>query len=52
MHLIYTGRNPITKVLDNSLKIIDFELHSHNYIHFWTNTLEKGMNTLIPPVMG
>ena len=25
-----------------------FELQLYNYIHFWINTQEKGMNLLIP----
>ncbi len=32
--------------------INEFELHSRNYGHIWTNTLGKGMNSLIPPAMG
>ena len=37
----------MTKVLDYSLEVNEFELQSHNYIHFWTNTLGKSMNILI-----
>ena len=33
-------------MLDCILKVGEFELHSHNYIHFWTNTLGKGKNLL------
>ena len=31
--------------------ISEFEYPSHYYVHFWTNTLEKGMNLLIPQSM-
>ena len=24
------------------------ELQSHYYVHIWTNTLEKGMNLILP----
>ena len=30
----------------------EFELQSRYYIHFWINTLGKGMNPLILPAMG
>ena len=30
----------------------EFELQSRYYIHFWTNTLGKGMNPLTLPAMG
>ena len=46
------GRNPrdgvMSKVLNCGLQISKFELQSCNSVHFWTNTLEKGMNPLIP----
>ena len=35
------------KALDFGIVVREFELQSCNYIHFWTNTLWKGMNTLI-----
>ena len=41
----------MVKVLDCSLKEIDFELQSDNYIHFWTNALEKGINPFILPAI-
>ena len=37
----------MTKMLDGDLKVNEFELQSHYYVHFWTNTLWKGMNLLI-----
>ena len=42
-------------VLNCSIRIIvsEFEFQLHYYLHFWTNTLGKGMNSLIPsPDMG
>ena len=41
----------MVKVLDSGLKVCEYKLQSHYYIHFWTNILEKGMNTLILPTM-
>ena len=41
----------MTKVLDCSLKVSEFQLHLHYYIHFCTNTLGKGMNPFIPLAM-
>ena len=38
----------MAKVLDCSLEISKFKLPSHYYVHFLTNTLEKGMNLIIP----
>ena len=42
----------MAKVLNCSLEVIEFELQSHYYAHFLTNTLGKGMKLLIPPAMG
>ena len=40
------------KVLDPHLEVNEFELKSRYYIHFRTNTLGEGMDSLIPPAMG
>ena len=40
------------KALDYGIVVSEFELQSHCYIHFRTNTLGKGMNPLIHPAMG
>ena len=32
-----------------NLEVSEFKFQICNYVHFWTNTLEKGMNSLIPP---
>ena len=37
----------MAKILDRSLEVKKFELHLRFYIHFWTNTLDKSMNSLI-----
>ena len=41
----------MVKVLDFGFKVSGFDLQSHCYIHFQTNTLGKGMNPPILPVM-
>ena len=35
----------MAKVLDK--KVSEFELQPRYYIHFWANTLSKGMNSII-----
>ena len=42
----------MAKVLDYSLKVNKFRVHSHCYVHFWTNTLGNSMNLFILPAMG
>ena len=42
----------MTKVLDCSLEVNEFELKSSYYIHFWANTIRKGMKPFISPPMG
>ena len=32
-----------------NIVVCEFELQSHYYVHFWTNTLGKGMYPFIPP---
>ena len=51
---MYRGypRGVMVKAMDCGIVVSEFELQSHYYIHFWTNTLEKGMNPLILPAMG
>ena len=39
-------------VLDFDFVVSEFGLQSHYYIHFQTNTLEKGMNSHIARAMG
>ena len=39
-------------MLDCNIVVSEFELQSHYYMHFLTNSLRKGMNLLIPPAIG
>ena len=41
----------MVKAMDCGI-ISKFVLQSRNYVHFWANTLGKGMNPLILPAMG
>ena len=43
-------RGVMVKALDYGVN--EFELQSRYYVHFWTNTLGKGMNPLILRAMG
>ena len=40
------------KTMNNGIVVNEFELQSRYYIHFSTNTLEKGMSPLILLSMG
>ena len=42
----HTHRGVMANVLDCDIIVYEFELQSRHYIHFWTNTFGKGMNTL------
>ena len=42
----------MVKVMDCGIVVSKFILKSRYYIHFWANTLGKGMNPLILPAMG
>ena len=42
-------RGIMAKVLYGNLEVIEFKLQSYYYVHFYTNTIEKGMKVLIPP---
>ena len=39
-------RGVMVKAMDWEIVVSEFELHSRYYVHFWTNTLGKGMNPL------
>ena len=41
----------MVKTLDCGIVVSEFELQSRYYVHFWINTLEKGMNPLILQAM-
>ena len=40
------------KVLDSDPKVSEFELQSHYYVHFQTDSFWKGMNLFLLPAMG
>ena len=42
----------MANVLECDIVVSKFELQLHYYVHFRTNTFGKGMNPLIPLVMG
>ena len=45
-------RGIMVKAMDCGIVVREFELQSCYYVHFRTNTLGKGMNSLILPAMG
>ena len=45
-------RGVIVKVMDCGIVVSEFILQSLYYVHFWANTLGKGMNPLILPATG
>ena len=45
-------RGVMVKAVDCGIVVREFVLQSRYYIHFWANTLGKGMNPLILPAMG
>ena len=44
-------RGVMTKLLNCSLEVCEFELYSRYYVHYGTNTIGKTMNLFIPPEM-
>ena len=56
VHKMITGgpcpRSVMVKAMDCGIVISEFELQSHYYVHFRTNTLGKGMNPIIFPALG
>ena len=42
----------IIKAMNCGIVVSEFVLQSRYYIHFWANTLGKGINPLILPAMG
>ena len=55
LYLCVCGGGPhgiMVKTMDSGIVVSEFELKSHYYIHFRTNTLGKGMKPLILPAMG
>ena len=45
-------RGVMVKAMDCGIVEREFVLQSRYYVHFWANTLGKGMNPLILPAMG
>ena len=45
-------RGVMAKAFDCGIVVSEFELQSHYYVPFRTNTLGKGMNRVILPAMG
>ena len=45
-------RGKMVKAMVSEIVTREFELQSRYYVHFRTNTLGKGMNSLILPAMG
>ena len=52
LNIITVGgpRGVMVKAMDCGIVVSEFVLQSRYYVHFRTNTLGKGMNTLILPV--
>ena len=42
----------MVKAMDCGIVVREFVLQSRYYVHFWTNTLGKGMNPTYPPSYG
>ena len=42
-----SSRGVGANVFDFDIVVKEFELQSRYYVHFWTNTIDKGMNPLI-----
>ena len=46
-------RDVVADVLDCNIEVKEFEIQSRYYVHFWTNTLVNGINSLVClPAMG
>ena len=45
-------RGVMVKAMDCGIVVRKFVLQSRYYVHFWANTLGKGMNPFILPAMG
>ena len=55
-HTLYIYRGcpcgVMVKAMDCRIVVSEFVFQLHYYVHFWANTLGKGMNPLILPAMG
>ena len=45
-------RGVMVRAMDCGIVVSEFVLQSRYYVHFWANTLGKGMNPVILPAMG
>ncbi len=45
-------RGVMAKVLDFNMIVSDFQLQLHNYVHFWTNTFGKEIETPLSSIHG
>ena len=50
-HRGVSPRGVVANVFNCHIVVSKFELQSRYYAHFRTNTLEKGINPLIPPAI-
>ena len=50
--IIFKKSGVVADMQNRELEVREFELHSRYYVHLRTNTFGKGMNPLIPRVMG
>ena len=50
--LLLLLRGVIVKAMYRGIVVSEFKFQSRYYVHFWTNTLAKGINPLILPAMG
>ena len=41
----------VAKVLEYEIIVRKFKLQFHYYVHFWTNALRKGMNSITSPAV-
>ena len=46
--LLGNPHDVVANVLNYDIVVSEFEIHSYFYIHFQTNTFDKGMNLFIP----
>ena len=51
VNLVGVPRDLLVKVLECRIIVSRFELQSRYYVHLWTNTLGKGMNSFILPAV-
>ena len=51
-HEIISSWEVVVNVLYCDIVECEYEIQSHYYVHFWNNTLRKGMNLLVSPANG